>query len=82
MDTYAILGWIGTVLIVGAYWLNSTKRVESTSVVYQLMNLFCAIGVFFNVFHQAAWPAVALQVIWGIIALHSLLSVCAKKGAR
>lgn len=72
MDIYSILGWPGTVLIVLAYWLNSTKRIESTSPLYQCMNLFGAIGVGINVFHQAAWPAVALQVIWGIIALTSL----------
>jgi len=73
MDINSIFGWVGTILIAGAYWLNSTKRVESTSCVYQLMNLFGAIGVGFNVFHQAAWPAVALQATWGIIALYSLL---------
>ncbi|MDO8520719.1 MAG: hypothetical protein Q7S52_01260 [bacterium] len=79
MDFYSILGWLGTILIVGAYWLNSTKRVESTSRAYQLMNLLGAIGVGFNVFHQAAWPAVTLQVIWGIIALYSLCSSLLKK---
>ncbi len=73
MDIYSILGWVGTALIVGAYWLNSTKRIESTSKAYQLMNLCGAVGVFFNVLHQEAWPAVVLQVIWGIIAIHSLL---------
>ncbi|MEK7118142.1 MAG: hypothetical protein AAB869_00880 [Patescibacteria group bacterium] len=73
MDVYSILGWVGTILIVLAYWLNSTKRVESTSVAYQAVNLLGAIGVGFNVFHQAAWPALALQVTWGIIALSSLL---------
>lgn len=72
MDIYSILGWAGTVLIVLAYWLNSTKRLDSTSRTYQLMNLFGAIGVGANVFHAEAWPAVALQVTWGLIALSTL----------
>jgi len=34
-----IAGWIGMVLIVGAYYLISTKKVSGTSILYQLMNL-------------------------------------------
>jgi hypothetical protein len=73
VDIYSILGWAGTVLIVGAYFLNSTKRLESTSAIYQLMNLFGAMGMLVNVFHTRTWAAVALQVVWGVIALCSLL---------
>lgn len=74
MDIFSLLGWLGTVLIVGAYFLNSTKRISSTSNVYQLMNLFGAVGVGFNVFHQSAWPALTLQCVWGIIAVYTLFS--------
>ncbi|MDP3963539.1 MAG: hypothetical protein Q8Q39_03515 [bacterium] len=66
-------GWIGTILIVLAYWLVSRQQVTAQSDVYQLMNLIGAIGVGINVFHKKAWPAVALQVIWGIIAIASLI---------
>ncbi|OGZ06438.1 MAG: hypothetical protein A3C93_01765 [Candidatus Lloydbacteria bacterium RIFCSPHIGHO2_02_FULL_54_17] len=59
-------------LIVGAYWLNSTKRIESTSRVYQIMNLFGAIGMLVNVLHTETWAAVALQLIWAGIALFTL----------
>jgi len=68
-----IIGWAGTFLIVLAYFLVSNKKVESTSKSYQLMNLFGAIGVGVNVFFQHAWPAFALQIIWGIIAIVSIL---------
>ena len=36
------------------------------------MNLLGAIGVGVNIFHQQAWPAIALQVVWGIIAIAAL----------
>jgi hypothetical protein len=68
-----ILGWIGTVLILAAYFLVSNKKVNGDSAIYQLMNLFGVIGVGINVFHQQAWPAVALQVVWGIIAIFALI---------
>ena len=67
-----VIGWVGTSLIVIAYFLVSTKKVEGNSKIYQTLNLLGAIGVGVNVFVQHAWPAVALQVVWGIIAIISL----------
>ena len=66
-------GWIGTILIVLAYFLISHQYVTGKSKIYQLMNLFGAIGVGINVFHQEAWPALALQITWAIIAIISLI---------
>lgn len=67
-----VIGWAGTLLIVAAYFLVSTKKVDAQSTVYQALNLLGALAVGVNVFHQQAWPAFTLQVIWGIIALTSL----------
>jgi len=68
-----IIGWIGTIFIVLAYFLVSNNKIKATDVVYQLMNLFGAIGVGINVFYQQAWPSFSLQIIWAIIAIVSLL---------
>ena len=68
-----IIGWIGTFLIILAYFLVSNKKVDAGSQTYQTLNLVGAIGVGVNVFYQQAWPAFALQVLWGIIALMALL---------
>lgn len=67
-----IAGWIGTILIVSAYLLVSRQHVTGKSRVYQTMNLLGAIGIGINVFHQEAWPVLALQLAWGIIAISSL----------
>lgn len=67
------IGWIGTALIVIAYFLVSSKKVEGNSKIYQTINLLGAICVGVNVFSQHAWPALALQIIWGIIAIFSLI---------
>ena len=68
-------GWIGTFCVVFAYFLLSTDRVSGTSRSYEFLNLFGAIGVGINVFHQHAWPAVALQAIWFLIAIFSLFRI-------
>lgn len=70
-----VIGWIGTVLIITAYFLVSSKRIDVSSKLYQLMNLFGALGVGVNVFIQQAWPALTLQVVWGIIAIFSLIKM-------
>jgi len=68
-----ILGWIGTFLIVLAYFVVSFKKMTADSRGYQLMNLFGAIALGINVFYKQAWPVLALEVVWGIIALLALL---------
>ncbi|OGY16542.1 MAG: hypothetical protein A2785_03045 [Candidatus Chisholmbacteria bacterium RIFCSPHIGHO2_01_FULL_49_18] len=74
METFAqIMGWIGAFLVVLAYFLVSYKKVEGDSRIYQFMNLFGALGVGVNVFYQQAWPALAIQVVWGTIAIIALV---------
>lgn len=68
-----IAGWIGTGLIVLAYFLVSTKRVRGTDRWYQLMNIGGSFGVGINVYFQHAWPSVALQILWILIGLYSLI---------
>ena len=59
--------------MVSAYFLVSSKKLESHDRRYQLMNLFGAIGLGLNVFHQKAWPALAFEVMWVLIALYALM---------
>ena len=67
-----IIGWVGSFLVVLGYYLVSTKRVSGTSRTYQMLNVFGAVGVGVNVLYQHAWPSLALQGIWIVIALVSL----------
>ena len=66
-------GWIGTGLVVIAYFLVSHNKVSSTGRTYQLLNLFGAIGVGANVLYTHAWPSFALQAIWACISITALI---------
>ncbi len=66
-------GWVGMFMVVLAYYLDSNKKIDSGSKIYQTLNLLGAIGVGINVFHQQAWPALILQIVWAMIAIISLL---------
>lgn len=67
-----IIGWIGTILVVTAYYLITSKKIQVTNKYYKLMNLIGAITIGISVFAKQAWPAFALQVVWGLIAITSL----------
>lgn len=68
-----IVGWAGTILMIAAYFLVSTRKVESNDKSYQLMNLFGAVFLGTNVFYQKAWPAVAFEALWILIAIYALI---------
>lgn len=68
-----VCGWTGTVLVVWAYYLVSNQKIDSSGTAYQLMNLIGSIGVGVNVFYLKAWPAVVLEVVWGAIAIVTLM---------
>lgn len=68
-------GWTGTVLIVLAYYLVSNQKLDPVGRTYQLLNLVGSVGVGVTVFYQKAWPAVALEVVWSIIAIIALMKL-------
>lgn len=74
-----IVGWIGAFLVIAAYFLVSTKKLSPTSTTYQLMNLLGALGVGVNVLVQKAYPSLAIQIVWGLIALFALYKILSKK---
>ena len=75
---FDILGWIGMVLVLLAYGLLSTKKIENGKT-YQILNLVAALCMAIGVFPKNAWFSFALQVIWGIIALVSIIKLGKKK---
>jgi hypothetical protein len=65
-------GWIGAILILVAYALNSSGKLESRSLLYQWMNILGAIGLIINSGWNRAWPSVGLNVVWFCIAVHAV----------
>lgn len=68
-----IIGWIGAVLITGAYFLNINGKLSSSSPVYIISNLLG--GVFFtiNTLVHHAYPSMIVNIIWVFIAVGALL---------
>ncbi|MEK7498820.1 MAG: hypothetical protein AAB611_03110 [Patescibacteria group bacterium] len=68
-----IIGWLGTALVVLGYFLVSSNRMRGTSTAYQLINLFGALFLGIHMALLRTWPGLTLQIVWGIIAIFSLI---------
>ena len=75
---YDILGWIGMVLVLIAYLLLSTNKINNGKV-YQILNLLASLFMAIGLLPKNAWFSFALQVIWGIIAVVALIKMASKK---
>jgi formate hydrogenlyase subunit 3/multisubunit Na+/H+ antiporter MnhD subunit len=67
-----IVGWVGALLIIGAYLLVSMGRVTARTPLYQWMNFVGAVGFIVNSGWNGAYPSVFLNVVWLFIALYAL----------
>ena len=68
-----IVGWAGALLILVAYALLSTGRLEGRSRAYQGLNLVGSLGFVLNSGWNGAWPSAVLNLVWMGIALLTLL---------
>jgi hypothetical protein len=67
------MGWIGSVLVIGAYALNSYQKIKSDSLQFQLMNLMGGILLIINSVYKEAYPFTLINSVWVVIAVSSLL---------
>lgn len=68
-----VVGWAGALLIIAAYALLSTGRLEGRSRLYQWMNVVGSVGFIINSGWNGAYPSAALNVVWIGIGLYALL---------
>lgn len=67
-----IIGWAGAAMILTAYLLLSTGRLEARSRTYQGLNLAGALCFVLNSGWNGAIPSAALNVVWAGITLFAL----------
>ncbi len=73
MDIFVeIIGWLGTVIYLVAYYLVSEKKVEGDSVPYQAMNIVAGLLLVANTFYWRAYPSLGLNAAWILIGVVTL----------
>jgi hypothetical protein len=67
-----IIGWYGTIAIVGAYALVSFNAIAADGWIYQVLNLTGAIGIIVISLIKRARQSVVLNLFWAAIAIVAL----------
>ncbi len=67
-----IVGWLGALLVLLAYALVSTSRLEPRSVLYQALNIGGALGLVLNSGWNGAIPSATVNIIWIGIGVYAL----------
>jgi hypothetical protein len=67
-----IVGWIGALLVFGAYILVSTGRMSGVSPGFQWMNAIGAGAFIPNTWWHGAIPSMVLNIIWSGIGFLTL----------
>lgn len=70
---WEVIGWACTVLLVGAYAMVATHKLDARSPLYHVLNLIGAIGLAAFSIYKTAWPQVALNAFWGGVALIGII---------
>ena len=78
MQTYknffTIVGWIGTVVYLTAYTLNSLGIIPSTGLIYGLSNLTAGVMLAARVSYDKNWSNFLLEIFFIGIAIISLIN--------
>ena len=66
------IGWVGATLLLVAYAMVSTKKLEGNSTVYQLFNIIGSLLLAANTIFYRAYPSSFVNLIWIGIAVFSI----------
>jgi hypothetical protein len=70
-----IIGWIGSIIIVMAYGLNSYQKIRADSFLYYTLNITGGILLVIYSFYKTAYANVFINVVWILIAVTALFKV-------
>lgn len=71
---FDILGWLGMILVLLAYALLSINKIKN-GITYQILNLLAAIFMAIGLLPKNAWFSFTLQIMWGLIAIASIIKI-------
>lgn len=73
--TIDIIGWIGSVEVIVAYFLISYNKVDAKSAYYQILNLTGAVFLIINTVYYHSYPSTFINVVWVGIAGVALIKM-------
>ncbi len=71
--TIDVLGWIGSFLLILAYYQNSKGKITAQSTIYQVLNVVGSLCLIVNTLYYGAYPSGVVNIIWVFIGLQYLV---------
>ena len=68
-----IVGVLGSLIIAGCYWANTTQRLEAHDRWYHTLNLVGAMLILYSLYHRPNPGAIVIEVIWVAVATWGIL---------
>jgi hypothetical protein len=69
------LGYLGTLAVLLAYYLVSSKRRTAQTWAFQGLNIFGSVTLMWLSITYHVWPSVALNVAWLVIAVYGVYQI-------
>ena len=73
------LGWIGSLLLVAAYWLNSKNIINAQTKTYQFLNIVGSLTLMINTFYYGAYASSLVNVVWLLMGLYHIIKILNNK---
>ena len=73
------LGYAGLLFILTAFVLNISKKINTDSKLYNILNLIGGTSLAYYSFTLKSIPFIILQAIWAVFALYNLIRVFVRK---
>ncbi|MBL7858729.1 MAG: hypothetical protein JNM57_13660 [Cyclobacteriaceae bacterium] len=73
------IGWLGSILVLLAYGLNSYQKIKSDSLPFLLFNLIGGIFLIIYSTYKSAYANTFINVVWVIIVIPALIKFGMRK---
>lgn len=70
-----VLGWVGAVMVLGAYALLSARKLPSDSYTYHGINMLGSLFLIIYASYKIAWANVLVNVVWLLIGAAAMFAL-------
>jgi paired small multidrug resistance pump len=82
LEWYDWVGLLGTLMVLGAFFLLQARRLSGNGLIYQLLNLFGAVGILMSLYDKFNVAVFFLQIAWILISGYGIARSLGDRGRR
>jgi len=84
LQWFDFVGFVGVLMVLGAYAGQQTRRLDGDGVTYSLINLVCAAGILMPVLYaeHMNWSVLFIETAWIAISAYGIWHAARRKFSR